>query len=102
MTIENGSSSKIAADQLDGDVGGAGDGDPQAGQVVVVAGRGGRGSPGRSSARPGSTVTRSAATRASTRSTSNTGSGSIVAPAATDARIPALSPNMWKYGFTIR
>ena len=28
--------------------------------------------------------------------------GSIVAPAVTEARMPALSPNMWKYGFTIR
>ena len=30
------------------------------------------------------------------------GSGSIVAPAVTDARMPALSPNMWKYGLTMR
>jgi hypothetical protein len=36
------------------------------------------------------------------RSTSKTGSGSIVAPLATQARIPAFNPNMWKYGFTMR
>jgi hypothetical protein len=47
-------------------------------------------------------VTCSFAARASTASTSNTGSGSIVAPATSEARIPAFSPNMWKYGFTIR
>ena len=51
---------------------------------------------------PGRTVTRSGATRASTRSTSKTGSGSMVAPLATLARMPALRPNMWKYGFTCR
>ena len=45
---------------------------------------------------PGSTVIRSSPTRASTRSTSKTGSGNIVAPAVIDARMPALSPNMWK------
>ena len=51
---------------------------------------------------PGRTVTRSASTRESTASTSKTGSGSIVAPATTLARMPAFSPNMWKYGFTCR
>ena len=45
---------------------------------------------------PGRTVTRSDSTRESTRSTSKTGSGSIVAPLATLARMPALRPNMWK------
>jgi len=53
-------------------------------------------------ATPGSTVTRSSATRASARPGSKTASGSIVAPAATDARIPAFNPNMWKYGLTMR
>ncbi len=38
----------------------------------------------------------SEATRASARPASNTGSGYIVAPAKVEARIPALSPNMWK------
>ena len=33
---------------------------------------------------------------------SKTGSGSMVAPAATLARIPAFRPNMWKYGLTMR
>ena len=51
---------------------------------------------------PGSTVICSSATRARARSTSNTGSGNMAAPAATDARMPAFSPNMWKYGLTIR
>ncbi len=45
---------------------------------------------------PGRTVTRSASTRSRTRPASKTGSGSIVAPAATLARIPAFRPNMWK------
>ena len=45
---------------------------------------------------PGRTVTCSSATRARTVSTSNTGWGSIVAPLATQARIPAFRPNMWK------
>ena len=37
-----------------------------------------------------------------TLGTSNTGWGTIVAPVITQARIPALSPNVWKNGFTIR
>ena len=90
------------ADELDRDVGGAGDRDPEARQVVAVAtgvvedrlvdrGRAGQhgdpllGHPGRA---PGRRRTPA--------------SGSIVAPAATDARIPAFSPNMWKYGLTMR
>ena len=51
---------------------------------------------------PGRTVIRSSATRWSTTSTSNTGSGTIVAPAIRQARIPALYPKVWKNGFTIR
>ena len=51
---------------------------------------------------PGSTVTRSLSTVASTRSTSKTASGIMVAPALTAARMPAFNPNMWKYGLTIR
>ena len=47
-------------------------------------------------------MTRSAATRARARSTSKTASGYIVAPATTEARMPAFNPNMWKYGLTIR
>ena len=37
ITTENGQLVEDAADQLDRDVGGAGDGDPQAGEVVVAA-----------------------------------------------------------------
>jgi hypothetical protein len=44
----------------------------------------------------------SAATVASAPSTSKVGCGCMVAPATMQARMPALSPNMWKYGLTIR
>ena len=45
---------------------------------------------------------RSAATWASTAGTSNTGSGTIVAPLMKQAMIPALYPKVWKNGFTTR
>jgi hypothetical protein len=51
---------------------------------------------------PGSTVTDSAATVRNRSSTSSTGLGMIVAPCISDARQPALYPNMWKNGLTIR
>ena len=51
---------------------------------------------------PGRTVIRSRSTASSTDSASKTGTGCIVSPATSEARMPALSPNMWKYGLTIR
>ena len=51
---------------------------------------------------PGNTVTDSSATVRRRSSTSNTGFGMMVAPRMSDARQPALYPNMWKNGFTIR
>ena len=51
---------------------------------------------------PGSTVTRSRGTRASTWSASNTACGSTVAPIISDASQPALYPKAWKKGLTIR
>ena len=51
---------------------------------------------------PGSTVIRSLCTSASTRATSKTGTGKIVAPWSRLASQPALYPNMWKNGFTMR
>ncbi len=86
------------ADQLDRDVGGAGHRDPQGREVVGGRGRGGRGSPGRASgARAG---------RSRARRRPGTARGPRRTPAraawwrrpATEARIPALRPNMWKYG----
>ncbi len=47
-------------------------------------------------------VIRSASMSSTTRSTSNTGTGSIVAPRMNDAISPALNPKVWKYGLTIR
>ena len=51
---------------------------------------------------PGSIVMRSRATRSSTASTSKTAWGWIVAPVSIAASQPALYPNAWKNGFTIR
>ncbi len=47
-------------------------------------------------------VIRSAAISSTTRSTSKTGTGTIVAPRMNEAINPALNPNVWKYGLTIR
>ena len=84
------------ADQLDGDVGRAGHRHAQGGEVVprrvgvvedrLVQRR-----------RPGQDGDAAPTRRGpGTRSTSKTGSGSMVAPLATLARMPALRPNMWK------
>ena len=51
---------------------------------------------------PGSTEMRSLATWASTGGTSNTGSGTMVAPLMKQATMPALYPNVWKNGLTTR
>ena len=51
---------------------------------------------------PGSIVMRSAAMSSTTRSTSKTGTGSIVAPRRNDATSPAFNPKVWKYGLIIR
>ena len=51
---------------------------------------------------PGSIEMRSAATWARTAGTSNTGSGTIVAPWMKQAMIPALYPKVWKNGLTTR
>lgn len=51
---------------------------------------------------PGSIVIRSASTSSTTRSRSNTDSGTIVAPRRNDATKPAFNPKVWKYGLIIR
>jgi len=51
---------------------------------------------------PGSTLIRSSSMRASTADASNTGSGTTVAPAIRQAKIPALYPKVWKKGLTTR
>ena len=51
---------------------------------------------------PGSIVIRSASMSSTTRSTSKTATGSIVAPRMNDAIRPAFKPKVWKYGLTIR
>ena len=51
---------------------------------------------------PGSIVMRSASTISTTRSMSNTATGTIVAPRRNDATRPAFKPKVWKYGLIIR
>ena len=51
---------------------------------------------------PGSTLIRSASMRRMTAPASNTGSGTTVAPAIRQAKIPALKPKVWKNGLTMR
>jgi hypothetical protein len=47
-------------------------------------------------------VIRSSSTRRITLGTSNVGWGTIVAPFTRQARMPALSPNVWKKGLITR
>ncbi len=51
---------------------------------------------------PGSIEIRSSGTRAITEGRSNTGWGTMVEPVMRQARMPALSPNEWKNGLTMR
>ena len=81
-----------AADQLDRDVGGAGDGHPERRQVVDDRGRDGRACPGTAWAGPAAPSPASSATVASTRAVSNTASGIMVAPAADRGQDAGLQP----------
>ena len=77
-------------DELDRHDGGAGDAEAERRQVVLGAARDRRAASGTAWAGPGSTLMRSAAMRSITAPASKTGSGTTVAPAIRQARMPAL------------